>query len=83
MLTGYFNRRSSTVPGRKLFEDVIDILPIGLNELLYRNPNDILIRMMEDTKMYAISKILPQRRIGLILTSILQIQIQSLMILFY
>ena len=59
MFTGYFNRQSSTVPDRQLFEEVINTPPSGLNELLYRNLDDSLIRMMEDAKKYDMYKVKP------------------------
>ena len=49
---------SSTQTDPKFFNDLIDIPPKGLNELLYRRPENTLINLMGDTVRYANSKII-------------------------
>ena len=52
----------NTLSDPKLFNDVIDIPPNDLNDLndlLYRRPENKLIKMMEEAVQYANSKIIP------------------------
>ena len=53
----YFPGISSTQPDPKFFNDVINIPPKGLNELLYRRPENTLIKLVEDAVCYTNSKI--------------------------
>ena len=48
---------SKTLPDPKIFNEVFNTPPKRVNELLYCRPEINLIKMTEDAKIYALSKI--------------------------